>query len=200
MRCNECGGTYKRQHGQLNLVDNLIGVYSVRNVDYEKCEKCGDLLFPPATVHAIEKTRGKIRNDYIQQEAVGNFISTAETAKILGISRQALNKNCRIRRGFIYGTNIGGITLYHKKSVELFKRVGDGRFQFYQHKIMQYEPSQTESLMFRTSVKDNFYSKWMPGNKFTPVLNYPTLKQSFHCKENVYPENKEIVYDYAKNV
>jgi len=206
MRCYKCGDIYKKQHGDLVLVDDLIGTYSVHNVYYEKCEQCGGLLYPPATVHAIEKIRNKTRNEYIQQEAVGNFISTAETAEILGISRQALNKNCRIRRGFIYGTNIGGITLYHKKSVELFKRVGDGRFQFYQHKVMQYEPGQIEP--FRKSVEENFYLECMPGNKFTPVYmrtpEFPPIKRPILSystfKENAYQENKEIVYDYAKNV
>lgn len=130
MRCYSCGGTYEKKHGKLDLSDDSIGFYSVCDVDYHKCDRCDRLLYPSSTVDAIEQNREKIFNEYIQREAVGNFISASETANILEISGQALSKNRRIRRGFIYGIKIGKITLYHKKSVELFKCAGDGRFNF----------------------------------------------------------------------
>lgn len=135
MRCYSCGGTYKEKHGKLNLSDDFIGSYSVYDVDYHKCNKCGGLLFPLPTARVVEEKRDSVIDGYIKSESIGNFISSAETAKILEISRQALSNDRRIRRGFIYGIKIGKITLYHKKSVELFKCAGDGRFNFNNKKL-----------------------------------------------------------------
>lgn len=134
MRCYECGGVYRKQHGELMLFDDSIGPYSTHDVSYEKCDKCGDLLFSSSTLQAIEERIDKIRNNYILKEPIGEFISAAETCDILGITRQALHKHRRIRRGFIYSVTIGGVKLYHRKSVELFKNTNpqDGRFPFYE--------------------------------------------------------------------
>lgn len=131
MRCYECGGTYQRQHGELMLFNDSIGPYSLHNSNYEKCDKCGDLLFSPATLQAIETRIDEIRNEYILNEPIGAFISAADASAMLGITRQALHKHRRIRRGFIYCTTIGGVKVYHKKSVELFRDTKDGRFPFY---------------------------------------------------------------------
>ena len=124
----ECGGVYHKKKDELLLYDGSIGPYSVVDVSYEQCSKCGELMFPPETLRIIEETRNRKREEFIRNEPVGNFISAAETAAILGISRQALHKHRRIRRGFIYSTTIGDIKVYHRKSVELFKSDGDGRF------------------------------------------------------------------------
>ncbi len=57
-----------------------------------------------------------------------DFTFASKAAKILNISRQALHKHRRIRRGFIYSIVFCGKKLYHKKSILLFKEQGDGRF------------------------------------------------------------------------
>ena len=129
MRCYNCGGEYKGHIGNLTLYDNRIGHYTVRNISYEKCEKCNRLLYPSSTVNVIEDVRDKIFDKLIRKESIGNFISSSDAAKILNMSSQALSKNRRISRGFIYWIKIGKAKLYHKKSVNLYKRNGDGRFK-----------------------------------------------------------------------
>lgn len=131
MNCIKCGGIYQEQYGEIPLYDDSIGSYSVLNVSYEKCDQCGELLFPPETIQAIEDRRNEIKNELVGREPISAFISASETASILGITRQALNKHRRIRRGFIYRMTIGGVTVYHGKSVELFKEKEDGRFELY---------------------------------------------------------------------
>ena len=128
MRCYECGGTYKKHTGSLNLHNKFIGNYEIFNVEYYKCDNCGNLLFPKETTIKIEKKEQERREGLIKQLPLEEFTFASEAAKILNISRQALHKHRRIRRGFIYSIIFGGKKLYHKKSILLFKERGDGRF------------------------------------------------------------------------
>ena len=128
MKCYECGGTYKKHIGSLNLHNKFIGNYEIFNVEYYKCDNCGNLLFPKETTVKIEKKEQECRDSLIKQLPLEEFTFASEAAKILNISRQALHKHRRIRRGFIYSIIFGGKKLYHKKSILLFKERGDGRF------------------------------------------------------------------------
>lgn len=128
MRCYECDGTYKKHTGSLNLHNKFIGNYEIFNVEYYKCDNCGNLLFPKETTIKIEKKEQERRDSLIKQLPLEEFTFASEAAKILNISRQALHKHRRIRRGFIYSIIFGGKKLYHKKSILLFKEQGDGRF------------------------------------------------------------------------
>lgn len=67
-------------------------------------------------------------DEILQSKPLSAFLSAVEAASALGISRQALHKHRRIRRGFIFQTQFEGKTVYLKRSVELFKTTGDGRF------------------------------------------------------------------------
>jgi hypothetical protein len=128
MKCHECGGDIQQNHGPLELHDSCIGDYTVPSVDYYKCSACGDLLFPPKTSAVISKKRSEILDELIGGKPINSFLSAAETASILGITRQALHKHGKIRRGFIYQTQFGGKSVYLKESVILYKETGDGRF------------------------------------------------------------------------
>jgi len=66
--------------------------------------------------------------ELINKLPVGEFLSVNEVIDILQITKQAFSKNNKIKRGFIYYVEKGKKKLYHKKSVELFKKKGDGRF------------------------------------------------------------------------
>lgn len=128
MKCHECGGEIQQNYGPLKLQDKWIGDYAVPRIVYYKCSECGDLLFPPKTSAVISKRRSEILDELISKKPLNAFLSAAETATFLGITRQALHKHGRIRRGFIYRTQFGGKSVYLKKSVILFKETGDGRF------------------------------------------------------------------------
>ena len=128
MRCYQCGGTYENKHGNLELTDDFFGPFIVEAVDYSECGKCRDRLFSPETVTLIEDARKLFLRKTLQSMPLGSFAVAAEVAQILGISRQALHKHRRIRRGFIFWTQFNGKRVYLRKSVELFKKTGDGRF------------------------------------------------------------------------
>jgi len=129
MKCNQCGGSYIIKHGDLELTDDYVGPFTVEAVEYLECFGCGDLAYPPETLKKIEKARKNALEDTLQSLRLKDFVSGAEAAAMLGISRQALHKHRRIRRGFIFQTQFSDKTVYLRKSVELFKKTGDGRFQ-----------------------------------------------------------------------
>jgi hypothetical protein len=82
---------------------------------------------------AIELERNKRIHEILSQFPISDFANAAETASVLSISRQALHKNRRINRGFIYQTKFCGLTVYLKQSVQQYKKAGDGRFPLQLH-------------------------------------------------------------------
>jgi hypothetical protein len=128
MKCYTCGNIYDEHEGTLELHNKIIGNYNVYLAKYYKCAGCGALLFPKETAKKIASKEEEIRNNFIRKLPVDEFIVATEAADILGITKQALHKHRRIKKGFIYSAIIGGKRLYNKKSVQLFKETKDGRF------------------------------------------------------------------------
>jgi hypothetical protein len=127
MRCLKCGEIFVHKLGNLEMTDNILGNYIVPDTEYELCEKCGEILYSPITLRAIEKVEKKRRRELLLEKPLKDFISGPEVGRILGISRQAVHKH-RIERGFIHFVRYLGKILYHRESVELYKKTGDGRF------------------------------------------------------------------------
>jgi hypothetical protein len=133
MDCLECGGTYTEKSGTYLLVDPYVGKIIIQGVSYYQCDKCEDILYSEEMAQAIDSQRNERINEILSQFPICDFISAASTALILGISRQALHKNRRIKHGFIYQIKFRGLTVYLKQSVLQYKRTGDGRFPLYVH-------------------------------------------------------------------
>ena len=148
MKCSECNGEYKPTTGTLQINDKYMGLFIAEHLEYMKCSKCGDLLYSIEAAQAIEAAREGALQEILQSKSISQFLSVGETSDFLGISRQALHKHRRIRRGFIFQTVFGGKTVYLKKSVELFKTIGDGRFALRQspENELQYEKEETRLI------------------------------------------------------
>lgn len=138
MNCLECGGTYTEKSGIYVLVDPYVGKIIIKGVPYYHCDKCEDILYSEAMAQEIESERNNRIHEILSRFPISDFTSAAETASILGISRQALHKNRRINHGFIYQAKFGGFTIYVKQSALQYKQTGDGRFPLYFH---DYSPS-----------------------------------------------------------
>ena len=154
MKCNQCGGQYIIKHDGLELTDAYVGPFAVKVVEYLECEGCGDKAYPPETILEIEKARKLVLEEKLQSFPLRDFVSAAEAASMLGISRQALHKHRRIRRGFIFQTQFSDKAVYLRRSVELFKETGNGRFPLVvpDNKI-EYSPKQITSSFFVGYVK-----------------------------------------------
>lgn len=165
MKCYECGGQYREIHGDLVIDDEYVGTFLVTAVHYRKCGSCGQVLYPLDTAEAIEKRRSERRDELLQGRPISAFLTASETATTLGISRQALHKHRRIRRGFIYQTAFCGGVVYLEESVNLFKRTGDGRFRL----IPSSEPTGGEYLgRGESSLLLSQYKPWS-ADTFQPV-------------------------------
>lgn len=124
----ECGSAYEKMQGPLKIDDRYVGLLKLESADYYECPDCKDRIYPLDTARAIENKREKITEEILQAQPLQAFLSAADTAALLGITRQALHKNKRIRQGFIYRTCLGSLAVYLKKSVDLYRERGDGRF------------------------------------------------------------------------
>lgn len=151
MRCYQCGETYIAKHESLEFTDKHIGPFTVEAAEYFECDKCGDYLFSPETSKRIETARRLVLEEKLQSLPISAFITAAEVATILGFSRQALHKHRRIRRGFIFQTQFFDKTVYLRKSVDLFKETGDGRFQLVEPESeIEYTPERkTTAVLLR---------------------------------------------------
>ena len=173
MRCNQCGGQYLTKHGDLNLMDAYVGQFTVPAVEYLECEECGDLAYSPVTILAIEKARKVALEEMLQSFPLRDFVTASQAGVMLGISRQALHKHRRIRRGFIFKTQFAGKAVYLKESVERFKETGDGRFSFVEpEKETVYKPTESTSQLVMVYVENSGIGH--PPNFFHSRLSQTT--------------------------
>lgn len=128
MNCYQCGGVYTAKSDSPEIFDVYVGRILVRGIPYYECTNCHDILYTEQMSRAIETERNRRIHELLYQFPLSHFVSSAEAASMLGISRQALHKHRRIRHGFIHQTTFAGITVYVTQSVLRFKRTGDGRF------------------------------------------------------------------------
>jgi hypothetical protein len=123
-----CGGNVVVGPRSLTWKSKVVGPVIIPNVKMEYCEKCErKLIFPnegdKASAYLLEKEIARV-----SREPIGDFVCEKDAAKILGHSKQGFNKKPKIRSGFIMFTILDGRRFYLKKSVEQFKKRGDGRF------------------------------------------------------------------------
>lgn len=128
MYCQQCDGIYKSTTEQVTIEDPYVGPITLQGIPFYKCDRCNDTLYSLEFSRALDAARANKIESFIRKFSIGDFINAAETASYLHVSRQALHKNHRISRGFIYHIKLDGITYYLKQSVELYKQTGDGRF------------------------------------------------------------------------
>jgi hypothetical protein len=115
------------------MPDDEVGLLVVPGVEYFKCQGCGDLLFPLATVTKIGDIRDQKLAEILMSRPISEFIGSAEAAKILGMSRHAFSRNRRINCGFIFHVMFDEKKAYLRRSVLSFKKTGDGRFLLNPH-------------------------------------------------------------------
>jgi hypothetical protein len=128
MKCHECGGDFQQKSDLFETEDPLVGTIRVEGFPYYKCDKNGEILFTDEMTRALDEARNNRIQILLNEYPISDFIGAAATAELLGITRQALYKNRRINRGFIYQTVFGGTTVYLKESVIQYRKTGDGRF------------------------------------------------------------------------
>jgi len=129
MKCALCNGDIVNKVGPIPFKCKTLGEVSAPGVEYEECQSCGERL--------LSFEASKYLSNYIKEQEkialrglpASDLITAVEAAEILGFSKQNFSKTPKIRRGFIYSVVISGRKFYSRKSTELYKSKGDGRFQ-----------------------------------------------------------------------
>jgi len=154
----------------------------VPSIAYTECSECGDILLSPVESRKIIKFVREYEQSLVDKLPVKEFISPAEAYSLLNITKQAFSKNPKIKRGMIYNTLIGGKRVFHKKSVELFKKTGNGKFllpleSFYEERptktVLVYKVNEPESRkisyreadMEQVAVGFNFSADTLPSQR-----------------------------------
>lgn len=133
MKCYDCGKEMRLLTGYTED-DNGVGLIETDG-EYWECTDpaCGCQLVPAATVHKVDVIRAERTKKLLwglvssPEDLERLFISVKDVAAILGITRQAVEKSLVIK-GLTYNIVVMGVRYWLRKSVELYKETGDGRF------------------------------------------------------------------------
>lgn len=158
MKCAECNENLEIITGDFKSKNKSLGNITVPEISYTKCNNCGIILLDPEMAQKITTFKKQREIELIKRIPVGEFLTVTEVIEVLEITKQAFSKNNKIKRNFIYNINMGKRKLYHRKSVELFKSTGDGRFLL----SKQQKPSNKVELKAQYDLKD--FSSLLKGN------------------------------------
>jgi len=199
MRCHKCGGNYRSVKGPLGIQDPYVGYFEVEVPEYLRCDSCGEYLVSGKWAEEIDRARSRRLVELLEAMPLREFVSSSEAARLLGISRQALHKNRRIRNGFIFHIPFGKGVVYLRKSVELFKEKGDGRFPLWrpvsqidtaEYIVLQSAPSSEFSQGLKPTSTSALANEYLPS-KDTKLKE---LDEVFaHRCETLRPE-AEVIY------
>ncbi len=128
MKCALCNNHIIKRKGSISFYTRSLGKVSVPGLEFMECTACNDqLLTPEQSDKAIEYIANK-EQELIRTRPIGEFITANEAAAILGVTKQAFSKNPKIKKGLIYAFTIDNRRFFNKRSVELFKEQGNGKF------------------------------------------------------------------------
>jgi len=128
----ECGSDYLQKHGTLTEHDEYVGEWQVHDVDWLECPACGDVALRGDAAQKSAEARRRKLESLIADYPMKSFVLETEAAELLGVSKQAVNQNRRIQRGFVYCLRRAGRNFYLKESLLQFKETGDGRFPLFE--------------------------------------------------------------------
>ena len=132
MKCMECGADYVKRHGTLTEHDEYVGEWQVHDVDWLECPACGDVALRGDIAQRSAEARREKLDTLLADYPMKSFVLETEAAELLGVSKQAINQNRRIQRGFVYCLRRAGRNFYLKESLLQFKETGDGRFPLFE--------------------------------------------------------------------
>ena len=136
IRCVECGGEM-RCSDVYHCHDKFIGDFDVpaRPEEYYHCAECACEIVEYSLMKRLEQAEQERIEQLLLDSVDGNMkrykenlIRNHELVAVLGKSRQAIQQDGRIKTLIFHHVSKNGEILYWKKSVDLYKSKGDGRF------------------------------------------------------------------------
>ena len=152
LNCLLCNAEVMNKKEDYLCNSKVIGKVLIPLIEFYECRGCHETRLSPEARHeVITHVREQERNA-IASLSSDDLITAGQAAELLGVSKQAFSKNPKIKKGYVYFTQIGNKKVYFKRSVELFRETGDGRFP-----ITKWKFSHQEN---RISQNDNAREGW----------------------------------------
>lgn len=155
--CGLCNGQLLEITGPYEVNSKALGIVKVPEVHRFQCSECGDVTLPSEEAGKVSHFTANKVEETIKLLPIGQFIPADQAANILGVSKQAFSKNKRIKRGFIYFTELGNSKVYFEPSVEAFAANNDGRI----------------SLVNYLAKKSSLSQEWEQSASFTTIKMMP---------------------------
>ena len=168
MKCYNCGDTLLEKMGALQIPSDTLNSYLVENVNYFLCPSCEEILLTDEAWEKAEQIESEQITKIIGSMPITDFVGASNAALLLGMSRQAIHKHRRIKRGFIYSVTVEGKVFYHRESLMLFKDTGDGRFN-----LARKTSSPKKEYVLMTSPKP------LPPNRFTEHVDREEISSTW---------------------
>ena len=126
MKCAFCNSKLIKTKGSVKFNTRSLGSISVPNLNFLECTTCGEKLLEPKESDKAVSFISDMEQELINKLPISEFLSANESALLLGISKQAFSKHPK--KALIYSAKIGNKSYYHRKSVELLRTTGNGKF------------------------------------------------------------------------
>lgn len=159
-KCYECGSSLSMGF-EYSWENKFLGEFSIlcNEGEFYSCT-CGNELISLSLLRRIEQEEQKRVEQLLLNSVDCDFekyknelIPCNELGRVLGISRQAISKNRRIKT-LIFKVIINRETFYWKDSAVLFKKSGDGRFDLRKHQtIIIVEKAKVNKQLFSTPIQ-----------------------------------------------
>ena len=154
--CYNCG---KKMHTANQYIrrDKFLGTFSIpcKHEEYSFCD-CGEERLAYSLCLRIEQEEQNRISQAIMNMAHNNLrdleelvVTSRDLESIMNVSRQAISKNGKLKT-LVYHITFKGKIFYLKKSVELFKKKGDGRFD-----LSPYASEITATTMDKSTMMDS---------------------------------------------
>ena len=190
-KCYECGA-YMKIRREYAWENKFLGEFSIscNENEYFYCS-CGDELIALSLLERVEQEEQKRIEQLLLNSVDCDFekyknelIPCNELGRVLGISRQAISKNRRIKT-LIYKVIINNETFYLRESAVLFKKHGDGRFDLRRHQkvhvIKRIKPELNKKL-------------FAPSMPILHISNYAVMEETNLQYQNSYYDKKLLMY------
>ena len=113
----------------ITVKSQLVGEFKVRVYGYTYCKKCDYGLLKGSDCFKMDNERNKLESLAISKLPIGQFLTTNQTIELLDLTVREFKTDPKIKHGFIIQFKIDNKTYYYKKSVEIYKKTGDGRIK-----------------------------------------------------------------------
>ena len=190
-KCYECGSNLSMGF-EYNWENKFLGEFSIScdEGEFYTCA-CGNELISLSLLGRIEQEEQKRVEQLLLNSVDCDFekyknelIPCNELGRVLGISRQAISKNRRIKT-LIYKVVINNETFYWRESAILFKKYGDGRFDLRKH----------QSVQVIKTIKPQLNKKlFMPSTNVLHISNYVAMEEINLQYQNPYYNNNLLAY------